>query len=91
MWFEFAPVLVRRKQPTGADPPPNGTAEWTRFSPGDSHDETFVIVANRRPDSLFWIIPDEDPALLKGVGARGTDLPQSDEQFEQLLLMGMDL
>lgn len=90
LWFEFAPVLVKRKQATSGDPHPDATVEWTRFSPGDADDETFVFVATRRPESLSWTIPDEDHALMTGAGAYGSASAKSDEQFEQLLLMGMD-
>ncbi|KAI1796932.1 hypothetical protein LXA43DRAFT_494625 [Ganoderma leucocontextum] len=90
LWFEFTPVLIRRKQPTSGDPLPDVTAEWVKFSPGDVDDETFVLVATRRPESFSWTIPDGDRALLTGVGAYGSTSSKSDEQFEQLLLMGMD-
>ena len=66
-------------------------ASWHRFSPGDVEDEVFVLVATRRAASLTWTIPEEDAVLLSGVGAYATDVPKSDDQFEQLLLMGMDV
>ncbi|TBU45693.1 putative methyltransferase-domain-containing protein [Dichomitus squalens] len=91
LWFVFAPVLVRRKRCIGADPPSDLPAEWAKFSPGDGNDETFVLVATRRPESLSWTVPDEDAALMRGVGAQGSGSAKSDEQFEQLLLMGLDL
>ncbi|PIL35462.1 hypothetical protein GSI_02189 [Ganoderma sinense ZZ0214-1] len=90
LWFEFAPVLSRRKGPTDGDPHHDSTAKWAKFSPGDVDDEMFVFVATRRPESLSWTMPDEDHALLTGIGACGSDSAKSDEQFEQLLLMQMD-
>ncbi|KAI0671844.1 putative methyltransferase-domain-containing protein [Trametes maxima] len=93
LWFDFVPVLSRPLVSTRGDEPldRSGSAQWSRFSPGDPEDETFVIIAKRRADSLFWTEPDEDSKLLAGVGASGSDQPKSDDQFEQLLLMGMDL
>ncbi|KAI0636034.1 hypothetical protein C8Q77DRAFT_609694 [Trametes polyzona] len=91
LWFEFVPVLARPRvaQQPSTDGPSAG--QWSRFSPGDSSDETFVLVAHRRPESLSWHIPEDDFALLSGVGAYGSSAPKSDDQFEQLLLMGMDI
>ncbi|RPD60194.1 hypothetical protein L226DRAFT_535122 [Lentinus tigrinus ALCF2SS1-7] len=92
LWFEFTPVLVQTRASTSTltDQTDQG-GSWERFSPGDVADEMFVLVATRRSDSVRWTIPEEDAALLSGVGAYGTDTPKSDDQFEQLLLMGMDL
>ena len=69
----------------------DGKDQWTRFSPGEPSDDTFVLVATRRPESLSWTIPDDDAVLLAGVGSYNSDTPRSDDQFEQLLLMGMDI
>ncbi|CDO74663.1 hypothetical protein BN946_scf184828.g3 [Trametes cinnabarina] len=94
LWFQFEPVLAKRRR-NASSKEYHGEIEegqlWTRFSPGDPTDETFVLVARRRPESLKWTIPEEDPPLLSGVGAYLSDLPKSDDQFEQLLLMGTDL
>ncbi|KAH9847683.1 putative methyltransferase-domain-containing protein [Lenzites betulinus] len=90
LWFDFVPVLSRQRAALQTVDV-NGAHLWSRFSPGDDADETFVLVAARRPESLRWRIPDDDHKLLAGVGARGSDLPKSDDQFEQLLLMGMDI
>ena len=86
LWFEFVPVLARRPSAKGGE-----NASWSRFSPGDASDETFVLVARRRPESLQWTVPEDDSALLSGVGAYFSESPKSDDQFEQLLLMGLDI
>ncbi|KAI0775104.1 hypothetical protein BD413DRAFT_603104 [Trametes elegans] len=97
LWFEFVPVLARRRRSAkrNSSSPPSGEAKgepWSRFSPGgESSDETFVLVAERRLESLDWIIPEADTLLLSGVGAQGSQFPKTDDQFEQLLLMGMDV
>lgn len=91
LWFKFTPVLSRRKLPMNGNPPPNVADEWVKFSPGSKDDEMFVLIATRRPESFSWTIPDGDQALLTGIGAYGSNSAKSDEQFEQLLLMGMDL
>ncbi|KAI0749661.1 hypothetical protein C8Q80DRAFT_1163279 [Daedaleopsis nitida] len=90
LWFEFSPVLsrTRRSRDSAPDQP---TAPWNRFSPGDLDGEMFVLVATRRAESLEWIIPEDDGALLSGIGARGSASTKSDEQFEQLLLMGLEV
>ncbi|KAI0367981.1 hypothetical protein BV20DRAFT_969814 [Pilatotrama ljubarskyi] len=92
LWFEFVPVLARPR-PAHHNPHPEvpRSEQWCRFSPGDDSDETFVLVARRRPESLSWTIPEEDSALIAGIGAYGSDSPKSDDQFERLLLMGMDV
>ncbi|TFK93684.1 hypothetical protein K466DRAFT_478202 [Polyporus arcularius HHB13444] len=93
LWFEFAPVLVRRRKPPGdalADTPVREES-WERFAPGDVADEMFVLVATRRMESRKWRIPKEDAALLSGEGAYDTDVPKADDQFEQLLLMRMEV
>ncbi|OSC96893.1 hypothetical protein PYCCODRAFT_1399711 [Trametes coccinea BRFM310] len=94
LWFKFEPVLARRRSRTVSENDPVENQEeqtWTRFSPGDASDEMFVLVARRRPESLKWSVPEEDSALLAGVGAYLSDSPKSDDQFEQLLLMGLEL
>ncbi|KAI9066270.1 hypothetical protein FKP32DRAFT_1589782 [Trametes sanguinea] len=94
LWFQFEPVLARRRSRTLSENESVQVQEeqtWTRLSPGDSSDEMFVLIARRRPESLKWTVPEEDAALLAGVGAYLTSSPKSDDQFEQLLLMGLDL
>ncbi|KAI0359749.1 hypothetical protein OH77DRAFT_1419059 [Trametes cingulata] len=92
LWFEFAPVLARHRQSHQNDLPEEAKREqWSRFSPGDDSEETYVLVARRRPESLSWPIPEEDSALIAGIGAYGSDTPKSDDQFEQMLLMAMDV
>ncbi|KAI0719402.1 putative methyltransferase-domain-containing protein [Cerioporus squamosus] len=93
LWFDFAPVLVHRRK-TGSDALADAIdreESWERFFPGDLADEMFVLVATRRSESRTWRIPEEDTTLLSGVGAHGTDVAKSDDQFEQLLLMGLDV
>ncbi|KAI0326410.1 hypothetical protein GY45DRAFT_1328936 [Cubamyces sp. BRFM 1775] len=92
LWFEFVPVLARRRRTNKETTVEGGeVAPWLRFSPGDVSDETFVFVAQRRPESLKWTVPEDDSALLSGIGAYFSESPKSDDQFEQLLLMGMDM
>ncbi|KAI9000444.1 hypothetical protein BD414DRAFT_471585 [Trametes punicea] len=92
LWFEFTPVLAKSRtcsQEGGSDSAEK--ASWSRFSLSDGSDGTFVLIAQRRPESLQWTVPGDDAALLSGVGARSSDSPKSDDQFEELLLMGMNL
>ncbi|KAH9945090.1 uncharacterized protein BXZ73DRAFT_86656 [Epithele typhae] len=92
LFFEFSPVLSRtRRNDQGSSSQEQVEESWVKFSPGDDLDETFVFIAKRKRESLLWKIPEEDSALLAGVGADGTSSPKSDDQFEQLLLMGMDV
>lgn len=96
LWFEFAPVLARNVKNLKTDARSSKEEDddddgWRRFSPGDGLDETFVLVAMRRPRSLSWTIPDEDRALLNGVGADGSESPKSDDQFERILLMEIEI
>lgn len=87
-------MLARRRPSLVVEPHSTVEApaeEWSRFSPGDDLDETLVIVAARRPDSMSWQIPADDTALLAGAGAYGSNSSKSDDQFEQLLLSGMDV
>ena len=81
----------RSENNTGLSRETHDTDQWTRFSPGDASDGTFVLVASRRAESLSWSIPEDDVALLAGCGAYGSDLPRSDDQFERLLLMRLDV
>ncbi|EJD06514.1 uncharacterized protein FOMMEDRAFT_131441 [Fomitiporia mediterranea MF3/22] len=72
---------------------------WFTFAPvlarlGDWHifgEESFVFVGYRRPESLEWVIPDNDDDLLAGIGALGTSMPKSDDTFETLLLTQMSV
>lgn len=79
LWFTFAPVLVR-----GAS---NG--RWERLGAGGDG-EVFVFSARRRPESFAWSAPEDDAALLEGVGARETEERKCDDAFELFLLMGVD-
>lgn len=93
LWFSFAPVLCRRES----------QGPWERFSlsavlepadeesEADGWDQVFVFSATRRPESKGWDIPSSDEALLAGEGARGNRARKSDETFEEILLMGLDL
>ena len=63
---------------------------WARFSPAPGQDEFFVFVAQRRPESKTWAIPEKDDDLLGGVGAWGNQEKKSDDTFETLLLMSLD-
>ncbi|EPT01661.1 hypothetical protein FOMPIDRAFT_1119905 [Fomitopsis schrenkii] len=89
LWFAFAPVLARRGMPSGAEPhseePP-----WERFVPATGQDDSFVFVAQRRPESKTWDIPEIDDDLLGGVGAWGNQDRKSDDTFETMLLMSLD-
>jgi hypothetical protein len=80
LWFTFVPVLVRKH---------SEGSRWERFgASGDG--EVFVFVAQRKPESFFWTVPEDDVALLEGVGARGTQERKGDDAFELLLLMNVD-
>ncbi len=76
LWFEFSPVLARRRQ-----------GSWCRFSPSGCDDVVFIFIARRRPESFQWEIPTNDSDLLAGwqTGTR-----KGDDTFESLLLMAMD-
>lgn len=81
LWFTFAPVLVRVRS--------GGSSRWERLgAAGDG--EVFVFTARRRPESFAWSVPEDDAALLDGVGAWGTEERKSDDAFELFLLMGVD-
>ena len=68
---------------------------WTTFGfsaptseNGDSdEDMAFVFIAERRPASVDWMVPDDDSDLLAGMGANGNSSPKNDETFEMLLMM----
>ena len=83
LWFTFVPVLVRSTHFE------DNSRRWERFGAGGDG-EVFVFVARRRPESFLWTVPEDDVALLEGVGARGTQERKSDDTFELLLLMSVD-
>jgi hypothetical protein len=81
LWFTFAPVLVRARS--------GDSNRWERLgAAGDG--EVFVFTARRRHESFAWSVPEDDAALLEGVGAWGTEERKSDDAFELILLMGVD-
>ena len=82
LWFTFVPILVR----FGAG---GSCGRWERFGAGGDG-EVFVFTARRRPGSFSWSAPEDDTALLEGVGAWGTQERKSDDAFELFLLMGVD-
>ena len=82
LWFTFEPVLVRGRSG-------GGSSRWERFG-AEGDGEVFVFTARRRPESLSWSAPEDDTALLEGVGAWGTQERKGDDVFELLLLMGVD-
>jgi hypothetical protein len=79
LWFTFTPVLVRAHSE-------DNSSRWERFDSGGDGD-VFLFVARRRSESFSWIVPEDDVALLEGVGARGTEERKGDDGFEMLLLM----
>jgi len=81
LWFTFAPVLVRARS--------GGSDGWERLGAGGDG-EVFVFNAWRRPESFAWSTPEDDTALLEGVGAWGTEERKSDDAFELFLLMGVE-
>jgi hypothetical protein len=96
LWFVFEPVLVRGQDANArVDQTPDCEASpshWQLFgTPQGSEDLSLVIVAHRREESYTWLIPDDDDSLLNGVGARGTSSRKSDDTFETLLLMRMQM
>ncbi|KAI0319528.1 putative methyltransferase-domain-containing protein [Amylostereum chailletii] len=82
LWFAFAPVLVASCAPSESA----ARSRWTRLG---ADADAFVFVARRRAESMAWDVPGDDEALMRGVGARGTDAPKNDDAFELLLLMAM--
>ncbi|TCD63203.1 hypothetical protein EIP91_005842 [Steccherinum ochraceum] len=84
LWFTFEPVLEAAKASPASGP------DWRRFG-ASSGGEMFIFVGRRRPESLAWIVPENDEDLLGGVGAWGTNSRKGDGTFESLLLMNVDL
>jgi hypothetical protein len=66
-----------------------GSSRWERFGVGGDG-EVFVFTARRRPESFAWPAPEDDAALLEGVGTWGTQDRKGDDTFELFLLMGVD-
>ncbi|KAF8519544.1 hypothetical protein JB92DRAFT_2898080 [Gautieria morchelliformis] len=59
-WFNFSPVLVRRKSSAKLD--------WERF--GDLEESTmFIYVATRKPETLSWSVPDDLELMKHGSDA----------------------
>jgi hypothetical protein len=83
LWFTFTPVLVRTRSE-------DTSSRWQRFDSGGDG-EVFLFVARRRSESFSWIVPEDDVALLEGVGGRGTEERKGDDGFEMLLLMRVDV
>ncbi|KAJ4477350.1 putative methyltransferase-domain-containing protein [Lentinula aciculospora] len=82
LWFTFKPVLACEQLSDGS------TSSWQRF--GSSFEgPMFIFVAQRRPESLDWIIPSDDRDLLEGLGAYGTMHAKSDDTFESILFMSL--
>lgn len=79
LWFTFTPVLARARSE-------DNSGRWERFDSGGDG-EVFLFVARRRSESFSWIVPEDDVALLEGVGARGTAERKCDDGFEMLLLV----
>ena len=79
LWFTFAPVLMRTRS----------GGKWERLGAGGDG-EVFIFTARRRPESFAWSAPEDDAALLEGVGAHGTEERKSDDAFELILLMGVE-
>ncbi|KZV94731.1 hypothetical protein EXIGLDRAFT_766888 [Exidia glandulosa HHB12029] len=50
-------------------------------------DDVFIFLANRKPHTLDWMVPQTDAALLQGVGLPSTD---GADAFEVMLFMTMD-
>ena len=82
LWFIFTPVLVRTRSE-------DNSSRWERFDSGGDG-EVCLFVARRRSESFSWTVPEDDVALLEGVGARGTEERKGDDRFEVLLLMRVD-
>ncbi|KAG7089407.1 hypothetical protein E1B28_011095 [Marasmius oreades] len=80
LWFTFEPVLEQRVSLEGIK------SHWRRFG-ADMEGPIFLFVAQRRPDSFGWTVPQNDHELLAGVGALGTPHPKESDTFESLLFM----
>lgn len=97
LWFSFKPVFVRRKtlhshsssDSEGSDESDSQWGNWHTL--GIEGDASFLFSAFRLPESYGWTIPRSDEELLSGVGARGTLTSKSDDTFESILLMGIDV
>ena len=91
LWFVFSPVLARRpgRHPSRDDSSGNESS-WVRFSTALEQEDSFVFVAQRRPESRTWTVPEKDDDLLDGVGAWGNQERKSDDTFETMLLMSLD-
>jgi hypothetical protein len=82
LWFTFTPVLVRARSE-------DNSGRWERFdSRGEG--EVLLFVAQRKSESFSWTVPEDDVALLEGVGALGTRERKGDDRFEVFLLMRVD-
>ena len=81
LWFTFRPVLVRARS--------KDNNRWERFDSGGDG-EVFLFVARRKSESFSWTVPEDDVALLEGVGARGSEERKGDDEFEAWLLMRVD-
>ncbi|SCZ95023.1 BZ3500_MvSof-1268-A1-R1_Chr11-3g03551 [Microbotryum saponariae] len=89
IWFEFEPVYYRPIATSAQDPnttlpsPAADEDHWHRFGEtSEGQDQLFIFVCTRRPKTYTWDVPKEDEALMNGLG--------SDDQFETLLLLGME-
>jgi len=92
LWFSFKPVIVRRKTNPQSRSSTDSNTQWGNWHTyGIEEDTSFLFSAFRLPESYGWIVPISDEELLSGVGARGTLTPKSDDTFENIILMGMDL
>ncbi|KAL5504164.1 hypothetical protein ACEPAH_8237 [Sanghuangporus vaninii] len=93
LWFSFSPVSVRDGTSRTSQERFDCTAResleaqgWHVFGP-----EGFLFVGVRRPQSFKWNVPESDSDLLAGIGAQNSDEPQSDDTFETLLMMQMEV
>ena len=68
-WFTFSPVLVRHKS--------SSSRQWEQF--GDLKECCmFVFLANRRPETLSWTVPDDLEVMCRG-----------NDAFETIMLRNM--
>jgi len=81
LWFTFAPVLLRVRS--------EENSRWERFDVGGDG-EDLLFVARRKSESFSWAVPEDNGALLRGVGAEGTEEMKWDDTFELLLLMSVN-
>ncbi|SCV73543.1 BQ2448_7469 [Microbotryum intermedium] len=92
IWFEFEPVYYRpiptstqneEYPPTSEASPSTDEDDWHRFGEtSQGQDQLYIFVCTRRPETYTLEIPQNDETLMNGVG--------SDDQFETLLLLGME-